>query len=404
MHCITSSRFAPIFLIFPLLSLFVMACSDQTSDPEIPVDPYRGRLISSDIANEYTATFISGLLNSNGYDFDTVYAVKIYRVKYQTTTVDGEFTTASGIVAIPSLSAAALPLLSYQHGTILKRQLAPSIQRQDFVGIGVASQGYVVSIPDYLGLGSSEGLHPYVHASSLASASVDMIRATREFAISKSITLQDSLYLMGYSEGGYATMALHRDIQNNHQGEFQIKASAPMAGPYDLSGIMKDSLLSDSPHPSPGYVPYVFLAYNRIYNLYSDLTEVFVSPYNSTLPSLFNGETALQDINSQLPATPKDMFKESFVADVLTNPNNPFVLKLKENDLYDWKPEAPMYLLHSREDDQVPYLNTIKAYNRFVANGATDIQIDTSNEGTHSTASRVLFPRALEWFAQFNAH
>jgi hypothetical protein len=259
----------------------------------------------------------------------------------------------------------------------------------------------VVSIPDYLGLGSSPVLHPYVHASSLASASLDMIRATKELVASKSIALQDSLFLIGYSEGGYATMALHKEIQTNHAFEYPIKASAPMAGPYDLSGITKDSLLSDTPHPSPGYVPYVFFAYNQIYNLYNDLSAVFRAPYDTTLVELFDGETALADINAQLPPVPKDMFTESFISDSLSNPDNRFVQKLKLNDLYDWKPEAPMYLFHSKEDDQVPYLNTVKAYNQFKMNGATGIQIDTSNDGSHTEASRAMIPRAMAWFEQF---
>lgn len=398
----STRRLIPIIYTFPLLFLFIMACSDHSTDNGFDIDPSRGRLISASFANEYSASTIKGFLTDYGYQFDTVYAVTIYRIKYETITVDSQYTEASGIVVVPKISNASLPLLSYQHGTILKRQSAPSILGTDIVGIGAASLGYVVSIPDYLGLGSSQGLHSYVHAASLASASVDMIAATHSFANTKSISLQDSLFLLGYSEGGYATMALHRELEQNYSNNFSIKASAPMAGPYDLSGIMKDSLLSESPHPSPGYVPYVFLAYNQIYNLYSDLSEVFVSPYDTILPGLFDGETALQEINSQLPAEPRDMFQESFIHDVLNNPGNSFVQKLKENDVFDWLPIAPMYLLHSREDDQVPYLNTFKAYNRFITNGATDIQIDTSNEGTHGVASRALIPRALEWFAQFN--
>jgi hypothetical protein len=37
------------------------------------------------------------------------------------------------------------------------------------------------AMPDYIGMGGSPGLHPYVHAASEATASIDMIRAAREF-------------------------------------------------------------------------------------------------------------------------------------------------------------------------------------------------------------------------------
>ena len=36
-------------------------------------------------------------------------------------------------------------------------------------------------MPDYLGMGESPGLHPYVHGESEATATLDMIRAAREF-------------------------------------------------------------------------------------------------------------------------------------------------------------------------------------------------------------------------------
>ena len=81
----------------------------------------------------------------------------------------------------------------------------------------LASTGYVVSAPDYLGYGASKALpHPYEHAASLASASADMLRATREFCQQQAVSVTQKNFLLGYSEGGYATMALHKYLEANY--------------------------------------------------------------------------------------------------------------------------------------------------------------------------------------------
>ena len=100
------------------------------------------------------------------------------------------------------------PLCSYQHGTITERYEVPSFEGGElFLGIVFAPGGYVVCMPDYLGLGLGEGLHPYCHAKSEATATVDMLRATRQVCDEQDIHLNDQTFLFGYSQGGHATMA-----------------------------------------------------------------------------------------------------------------------------------------------------------------------------------------------------
>ena len=51
--------------------------------------------------------------------------------------------------------------------------------------------------PITLGMGDSPGLHPYVHGESEATASVDMIRAAREF-ITNDLNLIDNSQVVPY--------------------------------------------------------------------------------------------------------------------------------------------------------------------------------------------------------------
>ena len=59
---------------------------------------------------------------ASGLSFQDIHA---YRVTYPTTYYDGQTVIASGLVLVPGQSG-DLPLLSYQHGTIIRQQDAPS--------------------------------------------------------------------------------------------------------------------------------------------------------------------------------------------------------------------------------------------------------------------------------------
>jgi hypothetical protein len=314
----------------------------------------------------------------------------------------GQPTKASGLLVVPDISG-PLPIISYQHGTQTKKADAPSVTGTHPFAVGSASTGYAVCVPDYLGLGSAQNespqeLHPFLHAKSLASAVIDMIRATRAACATNGWSCNSQLFLMGYSEGGYATMAAQREIEQHHQDEFAITASAPMAGPYDLSGTMVDTILSDGYHPSPAYLPYLLLAYNQVYKIYPDICDVFVSPLNTIIPELFDGCKMLDEINAELPAVPVQMLRKDFLDDFLNQADHPLRQALRQNDLYNWKPKSLTTLYHSVADEQVPYENTRKAFETFRRAGAEGITVHALQAGSHTDAALSILNMAKLWF------
>lgn len=75
-----------------------------------------------------------------------------------------------------------LPMVVYEHGTTSGPTDVPSQLRGGFeVAMGYAAFGFITLAPDYLGLGDSRGFHPYVHAATEASASLDMINGGLEY-------------------------------------------------------------------------------------------------------------------------------------------------------------------------------------------------------------------------------
>ena len=249
----------------------------------------RGALIGASLIRSMSILQVQDVFVSNGVPILASNGVDLWLLEYETPDAKGKPVTASGLLALPQGAEGASPLLSYQHGTLHRWDEAPSMEEAlDYTAtLAMASTGYIAQAPDLLGFGSSRGLHPYVHAATEASAVVDMLRATRTYLEQESIAWNGQLFLVGYSQGGHATMAAHRELETHLSEEFTVTASAPMAGPYDLSGTMLNKLLSTEPYDSPNYLPYLIFGYDLVYDWFQSPKDVFVEPFSDTLPPLF---------------------------------------------------------------------------------------------------------------------
>jgi pimeloyl-ACP methyl ester carboxylesterase len=267
------------------------------------------------------------------------------------------------------------------------------------VGLAFATTGYAAVVPDYLGLGDSPGFHPYHHARSEATACVDMLRAAKTFCAANGFVLTNQLFLCGYSQGGHATMALLRELETFHTNEFTVTACAPMAGAYDLSGVTTSNFLSGATPPNPYYFFYLLAAYQNVYHLAGSLSDLLASPYDTTLPPLLDGTRNGSQINTNLTADPTKILKPQYLADFRSNPRHPLRLALQENDLYRWRPRAPVRLYHCAADQDVIIANSQVALASFQALGATHVElIDPLPSAGHSGCSEPSLALAKAWF------
>ncbi len=363
----------------------------------------RGRLLAISHAATMTIPEIAILLTFAEIPVTPEYEVDVFKLVYETVDPWGGRTQASAALALPVGVGHPLPLLSYQHGTLILTNDVPSaINEQILPGVGFASIGYAVSLPDLLGLGDSPGLHPYHHARSEATAGVDALRGLRSWCGSNSIALSGQVFLIGYSQGGHATLALQRELELYHADEFTVTASAPMAGAYDLSGVTTDDLLSGRPMPNPYYLLYLLAAYQEVYGLTNRLADFLASPYDVTLPPLMNGATSGEVINKAMPDDPRLIFKPAVIEALRTQPQYPLRVALRDNDLYRWTPTAPTRLYHCRADQDVIFANSEIAYASFQSRGATQVQlIDPDSSADHGGCVVPAFLLAKEWFESF---
>ncbi|MEZ5014779.1 MAG: lipase family protein [Chitinophagales bacterium] len=373
-------------------------------DPSlIDSDRYRGEIIQYTLLHHYTIEQTDSVLAA--YDpsllsYPNDYLIDIYKVIYKTIDADGNETQASGAVILPANNAVAFPYSLYTHGTVVERYAVPSYESDEIIlGIIYACAGYVGVLPDYLGLGDSPGLHPYCHSATEASASIDLLRAARRICADKSVNLNGQLFIFGYSQGGHAAMATTKAIQEDYKGEFTVTASAPMSGPYDMSGAQTDYVLSDEPYGAPFYLPYLMFAYNEVYHMYASPSDFLKAPYDTTLPALFDGEHSGWEIDNAMPDIPKNIIKENVLQDFLYNPDNPFRIALEENDLTAWKPTIPMIMYYCGGDELVNYQNSINAQNIFIANGSSTTSLyQPSSTASHTDCAEPCFIFARAWF------
>lgn len=319
------------------------------------------------------------------------YDVANYKLVYNTSDVDGSPTTASGLVSIPLKNCDSLALISYAHGTVLRRNDVPS--RNNFestIGKVFASTGYVCTMPDYLGLGDNPGIHPYLHAESQATATVDLMRAAREFLQDSltGINLNGEVLLTGYSQGGHAAMAVAKYIQDqNLFNEFNVIGAAPASGPYNLAGSQSEVFLYDQPYSNPGYVVYLIMGLNRAYgNLFTNPSDFLKAPYDTLIPPFFNGSFAMDTVNQLLPSRVsmyiEDSILRAFVADSVAQ-QHPLWQALNLNTNYNWAPQMPMRMYYCTNDEQVDFQNSLDALQAMTAAGATQVQAISNGPLNH---------------------
>ncbi len=399
--------FAKRLLYFSIIFIFVFiqGCSENSTEP-IPElsEEVRGGIISTTSIYTYSKEEVQYLLNIAQVlgSFDITYSVEAIKIVYWTIDADGNYIQASGASMIP-VGGEDLPIFNMNHGTEVKKNLVasenPIITLEGMLGILMGSMGYFSCVPDYPGLGVSDGIHPYIHAESISNSVVDFIRASKTYASNKDITLNNQLFLAGYSEGGYVTLATQKEMEENHSDEFQLTAVAPMAGPYDLL-TTSEELFKQTVYDRPAYFGYILTAYNDIYG-WNRLNSFFVEPYGSMMLSLFDGSNSFSEINNQLPKTISELLNQSFLDGFNNGTDTQVISAFKENSLLDWSPSAPIKFYHGSADEVVPYEVSLITIENLKANSGKDFEIFTIEGGTHESSAVPCVLDMIDWFDTF---
>lgn len=360
------------------------------------------------------------------------YMAASYRITYTTTDASGRAMDVTGLLVVPYDifgGQLSVPMLSLQHPTQVQRKYSPS--RMNLLdneltyqaALLMAMTGYQVVVADYPGLGDNADPHPYCHTS-ISKSVIDLMRAAenstgQRTGLSRNTSWNGRLYLMGYSEGGYATMVTAKELQN--AGPFRVDAVAPLDGPYSLSDTMRRLMVDAGPgFQAPYFLPYVIAGYDSVYGaslpqfrfdsaVKTDVAGYQPPPgsnYAHELLKLMDGSHTPADIDNFMQLVqpyngPRSVLTDGFLAN-LEDTSSAVVKTLEANNAYvGWIPAMPVKMIHSTLDDLVPVGNLNEAVKAFPA--LPTIQSETFEEyipgmgSVHSGALPFAYIRGFLW-------
>lgn len=373
------------------------------SIPEALKGGQPGSLITVDRIGKYPRLAVAYILSS--VDLPDPIAVTdgmtLYRVQYRTTTYDGSPAVASGLVAIPHRDTLA-SVVVYHHGTNAERRTAPSqpgLGEGLLVAAATAGTGMILVAPDYIGLGESQALHPYMHTQATVSASVDLLRAARTLVEFLRGEWPTSLYLLGFSQGGHATFAVQRELESLQDPRFPVRASAPIAGPFHLREISFPQALTGATKSHAFYLAYLANSYAHIYG--QPLDSILTSSYAGVVPVLFDGNHTAEAISAALPADPRELFNADFLTAYEQGQENWFLTALAENDVWDWTPLAPARIYFGDDDVDVLPQEARQAEVEMKRRGS-DVRAVSVGACAHDASALRAIPQAIQWFGELD--
>ncbi len=339
------------------------------------------------------------------------YDVAVYKVEYQTT-YKNQNIVVSGVIALP-VNAPNPALIAYSHGTLNDSGDAPSnVTDRPLTFTQLAATGYIVFAPDGIGFGSDTGRQdPWLISEPSAQALIDMVFAGKAFLNTNEIPYNDKLFLAGYSQGGNSTLAAQREIERASL-DLNLVASAPGGGVYDMEFTFDRRVNGNNLEETLGVV-YLLSAFISYYDWEPDFSPYLQEPYAGEFTALFQNEgffvdkiltsSVLVQKISDGEFVQENVLLDSFIEDFNTNAANNFRLKLIENQLLNWAPQAPTTLFYGSEDTTSYFENSISAHSSFLEAGVDPevIKLQGFSGEDHSGASSKWAVATVEYFNNF---
>ena len=327
--------------------------------------------------------------------FRVRHGIVLYRVTYWTQ-LTGQPQLATGLLGVPKNHRARTSVM-WLNGTNPTRSEAPS--SGGLVGLLVgalfAGSGHLLLAPDYIGLGTSDTYHPYMHTASTVDAATDFIRAVATHCECEGIEWCPQLMLVGYSQGAHAVAVLQRELEASPIREAEILAVASIATPLDLANVTLPWALEGHATSHSTYLAYIAHSYSRTYN--QPLESLLKDDAATLVKELFDGLHAGDDIMKQLPSTPLPMFRDSWVQGYRAGESSWFRDALEENEAFDWAPRAPLRLYYGEADVDVHPNDALLGAEKIYERGG-NVEVVPVGHFDHASVVYHAVPLVQEWF------
>ncbi len=405
-------------LLILILSFIFISCENSSREDT-------SNLIYGEKVLSIPPDLMREILDNDGIPHGSiVFGYDAYKIVYETVDDFGNKVRASGILTIPVLPDTipeekrklySFPVVLNHHGTIFLNEEAPSYNYMPgknstfpIIALFTGIYGFATAMPDYIGYGESKDhYHPYMIQKSLARASIDMLKASIDFCEKNGILIKRDTYITGYSEGGYGAMATAKMLQEKPEILINVKGVAPLDGVYDLEK-MGLAVVSQETIKYPAFIGFMLFSYSNTYPKDVILNQIVQEPYATRIPQLFDGTKTGLEITLQLTQNTQELFYPEYIQDFVLNTENPFRVKLRENNTDNWAPSFKMKIIHCRHDDVLPFALVQLSFNKMIANGGKEIELVdpedvfsniVDNDGwSHTECAPYAYQIAAKWF------
>jgi dienelactone hydrolase len=365
---------------------------------------YHGRVERIETLGRYTTTEAVLLFNASGArskgNVENDYY--LYRVIYPTENVDGDTTTVSGLVALPA-TRRMKGVLAWQHGTNTYRPNSiskPSLPEGLGISAVFAGDGYLVAAADYIGLGVSTEPQAYYHWPSTVSTVVDLLSIAKMMLDGLAEAPDDDLYLAGFSQGGGASAAIQRSLEQDNPTGLTLRGNATIAAAFDPLAI---SLANTIEHSDTFYLALIAESFARLYG--GSLADVVQAPYAEKLPSWFDGTHDGTFLEAHIPARVEDLVTPEFLAGYEEGLETPawFYEGLRAATLSDFAPRAPLRIHYGNTDTTVSPAEARAGFERMRDLGG-NVEVVDMGAFDHENIVVASLPYIQQWFDGLERH
>ncbi len=161
-----------------------------------------------------------------------------WRIRYETTDVDGDPTQSTGVLVAPDgpSPVQGRDIVAWAHGTVGIDSACTPIRSLDQIpGLAdMLARGWVVVASDYPGLGT-RGPHAYLAGDAAAAAVLDSVRAATALPAAGA---SRSFAVWGHSQGGHAAL-FSAQRARSYAPDLQLQGVVAVSPPTDLAANMQ---------------------------------------------------------------------------------------------------------------------------------------------------------------------
>ena len=163
---------------------------------------------------------------------------KAWRIRYETTDVDGDPTQSTGVLVAPDgpSPVQGRDIVAWAHGTVGIDSACTPIRTLDQIpGLAdMLARGWVVVASDYPGLGT-RGPHAYLAGDAAAAAVLDSVRAATALPAAGA---SRSFAVWGHSQGGHAAL-FSAQRARSYAPDLQLQGVVAVSPPTELAANMQ---------------------------------------------------------------------------------------------------------------------------------------------------------------------